>query len=149
MEHWIKDCTDPRKRDKSEITNRETTTKKNIDKKNTVGYISRAVDNNVEISENISLFCNETDRKENDLWILDSGCNKHITRSMEYYASFEKFYTPKTVKIGNNSEVPAYGQGRIYIEMTVKEKKIFSHIDNVWYGMCRILLLINFQWVHV
>ena len=45
--------------------------------------------------------------------------------------TYENFDVPKDVKIGNNSEVPAYGKGTIYVEMLVHDEAILGHLDDV------------------
>ena len=41
-----------------------------------------------------------------NVWLSDSGCNRHITCIREYFATYEEFPHAKAVKMGNNSSVP-------------------------------------------
>ena len=65
--------------------------------------------------------------------LSDSGCNRHITCSREYFATYEEFPHAKAVKMGNNSSLPTYSKGIIYVKMFLKEDCILGFLEDVWY----------------
>ncbi len=131
FDHLVKDCTDPRKRSKDDYVRKDSKTSN----RKAFGYIglSAETDNQNVKQDAPALLSEKVDGEYKNVWIADSGCNKHITRSKEYYVTYNSFVVPKYVRIGNDSEVPAYGKGTIYIEMTVDQKKILGYLNDVWY----------------
>ena len=127
-EHQIKDCTDPRKRNSDYSTKKEYKSERK-----TAGYIGCVSEKITDVVDNVHALVNKESDKIKHFWIADSGCNKHIIRCKDYYVTYENFDVPKVVRIGNISEVPAYGRGTIYVEMLVHDEAILGHLDDVWY----------------
>ena len=89
--------------------------------KNGANY-SNASDNNLGslcITYNASQECSS--RK----WFLDSGCNNHMTRNKDLFASLDDSIKSE-VKLGNDSKVSLMGKYVINFLTKNGEKKVYS-----------------------
>ena len=66
-----------------------------------------------------------------NVWLSDSGCNRHITCAREYFTTYAKFPHAKAINIGNNSSVPASGKGINSVETFVNEDSILDYLEDV------------------
>jgi len=71
--------------------------------------------------------------EDRHIWRADSCATDHMTYDNSLFVSFTNFDEPKSVRIGNNAVIMAYGYGRINVEMCVNGKWIPSFLSNVWY----------------
>ena len=131
-DHFIKDCTDPRFRTRAEQFKKNGSNKATDLK--TAGYIAYITDGMAdEYTDNATMSLMGKGTCRANVWLSNSGCNRHITCTREYFATYEEFPHAKAVKGGNNSSVPAYSKGIIYVEMFVNEDCILCYIEDVWY----------------
>ena len=49
--------------------------------------------------------------RENSEWLIDSGCNRHVTSYLEDYVSYQRFVKPGNAEIANKQELPILGMG--------------------------------------
>ena len=43
--------------------------------------------------------------RENSEWLMDSGCNRHVTSHLEDYVSYQRFSKPGSAEIANKEEL--------------------------------------------
>lgn len=80
-------------------------------------------------SELMFLSCQETQEARNyDLWLLDSGCNNHMTSNKKLFSSLDNSVKSE-IKLGDYHYVNVVGKGTISILSKQKEKK---NIPNVY-----------------
>ena len=60
-----------------------------------------------------------SDTADYDIWVADSGATHHMTRSHEYFSSYNVFSEPKPMIIANQKIMLAYGSGDIIIEVQI------------------------------
>ena len=60
-----------------------------------------------------------------NLWLLDSGCNNHMTGNKSLFSSVDSFVVTN-INLGDDSLVPTKGKGIISI-FTKKNEKNFIH----------------------
>ena len=61
----------------------------------------------------------------NETWLIDSGCNHHMTHDKDMFAKFDKTHSSK-VKIGNGNYIEVKGIGDIAIDTGSGTKIIFD-----------------------
>ena len=72
--------------------------------------------------------------QENSKWLMDSGCNKHVTSHLEDYVSYQRFSKPGNAEIANKEELPIVGMGIVIIKhIRTDGKHINIRLDNVLY----------------
>ena len=57
-----------------------------------------------------------------DQWIADTGATHHMTKSKNFFVTYESFSEPKPVTLGNHKLMLAYGQGDINVETVVNNE---------------------------
>ena len=60
-----------------------------------------------------------------DLWLLDSGCNNHMTGNKSLFSSLDSSVVTN-IKLGDEFLVPAKGKGTIPV-LTMQNEKKFIH----------------------
>jgi len=55
------------------------------------------------------------DQRAKDLWVLDSGCNSHMTSRRDWFCSFQEKDTTK-ILLGDDHSVESQGQGSIRLD---------------------------------
>ena len=68
-----------------------------------------------------------------DQWIADTGATHHMTKSKNFFVTYESFSEPKPVTLGNHKLMLAYGQGDINVETVVNNERQRHHLKDVWY----------------
>lgn len=68
-----------------------------------------------------------------DAWFLDSGASDHMSNKIKWFIDYEKFASPKMVRVGNGELIPAYGKGNINISAYNSKKWIDKHLTDVLY----------------
>lgn len=85
---------------------------------------------------------------DKDAWFLDSGASDHMSNKFEWFGKYEKFTSPKMIRIGNGELIPAYGIGDIDIVAYDSKQWMPKHLSGVLYvpaihlnlfSMCRTL----------
>ena len=72
--------------------------------------------------------------RENSEWLMDSGCNRHVTSHLEDYVSYQQFSKPGSAEIANKEELPILGMGIVIIKhIRTDRKHINIRLDNVLY----------------
>ena len=74
-----------------------------------------------------------SDAADYDIWVADSGATHHMTRSHEYFSSYNVFSEPKPVITGNQKIMLAYGSGDIIIEAQIAGVWSRHYLKDVWY----------------
>ena len=74
-----------------------------------------------------------SDAVDYDIWVADSGATHHMTRSHEYFSSYNVFSEPKPVITGNQKIMLAYGSGDIIIEAQIAGVWSRHYLKDVWY----------------
>ena len=54
--------------------------------------------------------------QENSEWLMDLGCNRHVTSHLEDYISYQHFVKPGSTEIANKEELPILGMGIVIIK---------------------------------
>ncbi len=70
---------------------------------------------------------------DKELWLADSGASTHMTNRKDYFFSYEPFFAPKEVRVGNSEAILAYGQGIVNVEMMINGRWENNHLKDVWY----------------
>jgi hypothetical protein len=93
----------------------------------------RANVTNIEEGTSESMFfsCQVTEeaRNSHDLWLLDSGCNNHMTSNKDLFSNLDNSVTSQ-IKLGDDYQKKVLGKGVIYILTKQDEKK---DIHDVYY----------------
>ena len=72
--------------------------------------------------------------RENSEWLMDSGCNRHVTSHLEDYLSYQCFIKPGSAEIANKEELPILGMGIVIIKHHHTDGKHTNiRLDNVLY----------------
>ena len=72
--------------------------------------------------------------RENSEWLMDSGCNRHVTSHLEDYVSYQRFVKPGSAEIANKEELPILGMGIVVIKHYHTDGKHTNiRLDNVLY----------------
>ena len=72
--------------------------------------------------------------RENSEWLMDSGCNRHVTSHLEDYVSYQRFSKPGSAEIANKEELPILGMGIVIIKHICTDgRHINIRLDNVLY----------------
>jgi hypothetical protein len=82
-------------------------------------------------SESMFFSCQVTEEASNnhDLWLLDSGCNNHMTGNKDLFSSLDSSVTSQ-IKLGDDYQKKVVGKGIIYVLTKQDEKK---DIHDVYY----------------
>ena len=71
---------------------------------------------------------------ENSEWLIDLGCNRHVTSYLEDYVSYQQFVKPGNAEIANKQELPILGMGIvIFKHYHTDGTYINMRLDNVLY----------------
>ena len=54
--------------------------------------------------------------RENSEWLMDSGCNRHVTSHLNDYVSYQRFSKPGSAEIANKEELLILGMGIVIIK---------------------------------
>ena len=72
--------------------------------------------------------------RENSKWLMDSGCNRHVTSHLDDYVSYQRFMKPGSAEIANKEELPILGMGIVMIKHYHTDGKHTNiRLDNVLY----------------
>ena len=72
--------------------------------------------------------------RENSKWLMDSGCNRHVTSHLDDYVSYQRFSKPGSAEIANKQELPILGMGIVIIKHICTDgKHVNIRLDNVLY----------------
>ena len=70
--------------------------------------------------------------RENSEWLIDSGCNRHVTSHLDDYVSYQQFSRPGNAEIANKQELLILGMGIVIIRhIRTDGKHINIRLDNV------------------
>jgi len=64
----------------------------------------------------------EVERNSHEIWLLDSGCNNHMTGNKDLFSSLNIFITSQN-KFGDDYQKKVVGKGIIYVLTKQDEKK--------------------------
>lgn len=78
-------------------------------------------------------FMSVAETRSKDDWLIDSGASHHISSKLDYFSSYEKFDSPKPLRLGDGRAMFALGVGEIKVQMLVKGRWKPGHFTNVWY----------------
>lgn len=70
---------------------------------------------------------------EENVWFLDSGATDHMSNRIEWFEDYEKFATPRLVRIGDGTLLRAEGKGDIVIFALVEDQWCEKHLKDVLY----------------
>lgn len=70
---------------------------------------------------------------DTDMWIADTGASHHMTKTKEFYSTYNDFVEPQKIMLGNNKVMLAYGQGDIKVETLVNGQVQQHVLKDVWY----------------
>lgn len=70
---------------------------------------------------------------DKNAWYADSGATEHMTNEKSLLTSYETFSNPKSVRVGNENIIFAYGKGKINIEALVDGAWKKAYFEDVWY----------------
>jgi hypothetical protein len=70
---------------------------------------------------------------DTDMWIADTGASHHMTKTKEFYSTYNDFVEPQKIMLGNNKVMLAYGQGDIQVETLVNGQVQQHVLKDVWY----------------
>lgn len=70
---------------------------------------------------------------DSDAWFLDSGASDHMSNKFEWFTEYEKYSSPKMIRVGNGELIPAYGKGNIHILAYDGRRWIRRHLSDVLY----------------
>ena len=72
--------------------------------------------------------------RENSEWLIDSGCNRHVTSYLEDYVSYQRFVKPGNAEIAYKQELPILGMGIVIFKHYYTDgTHINMRLDNVLY----------------
>ena len=71
----------------------------------------------------------EIERNSHELWLLDIGCNNHMTGNKDLFTSLYSYVTSK-IKLGDDYQKKVLGKGVIFLLTKEDEKK---YIHGVYY----------------
>ena len=72
--------------------------------------------------------------QENSEWLMDLGCNRHVTSHLEDYVSYQRFVKPGSAEIANKEELPILGMGIFMIKHYHTDgKHTIIKLDNLLY----------------
>ena len=54
--------------------------------------------------------------RENSKWLMDLGCNRHVTSHLEDYISYQRFVKPGSAEMANKEKLPILGMGIVIIK---------------------------------
>jgi transposase InsO family protein len=82
-------------------------------------------------SESMFFSCQVTEEASNnhDLWLLDSGCNNHMTGNKDFFSSLDSSVTSQ-IKLGDDYQKKVLGKGVVFVLTKQDEKK---DIHDVYY----------------
>jgi hypothetical protein len=82
-----------------------------------------------ETSESMFFSCQVTEQENNnhDLWLLDSGCNNHMTGNKHLFTSLDSSVTYQ-IKLGYDYQNNFLGKGVIYVLTKKDEKKDIHYV---------------------
>lgn len=66
-----------------------------------------------------------------NLWINDSGANRHNCGRLDWYFEYEKYQIPKPVQIADNSQMLVEGVGKVKVKAFVNKQWKEIEIHNV------------------
>lgn len=81
--------------------------------------------------ERSNAFVVNCDDSEN--WLVDTGASEHMCHIKELFASYEKLITPRSVIIGDGSELEALGKGKIQLNEYDESEWIDTTLNDVLY----------------
>ncbi len=66
-------------------------------------------------------------------WIIDSGCSSHFCPNKSEFITYTPFDSPRKIRLGNASLIPALGEGTISITCSANGIHVQCQIQNVQY----------------
>jgi hypothetical protein len=83
-----------------------------------------------ETSGGMFLSCHKTEEQPRDLWLLESGCNNHMTGNKELLSCIDSSIS-SDITLGNDSLVKIQGKGIVPI---LTKQNVKKDINNVYHG---------------
>jgi hypothetical protein len=82
-----------------------------------------------ETSDGMFLSCHKTEEQHKDLWLLDSGCNNHMTGNKDLLSCIDSSIS-SDITLGNDSLVKVQGKGTVPI---LTKQNVKKDINNVYH----------------
>jgi hypothetical protein len=82
-----------------------------------------------ENSEGMFLSCHKTEEQPKDLWLLDSGCNNHMTCNKDLLSCIDSSLS-SDITLGNDFLVKVQGKGTVPI---LTKRNVKKDINNVYH----------------
>jgi hypothetical protein len=83
-----------------------------------------------ETSKGMFLSCHKSEEQPKDLWLLDSGCNNHMTGNKDLLSCIDSSIS-SDITLGNDSLVKIQGKGTVPILTKQNEKKDINNVYHV------------------
>jgi hypothetical protein len=83
-----------------------------------------------ETSKGMFLSCHKSEEQPKDLWLLDSGCNNHMTGNKDLLSCIDSSIS-SDITLGNDSLVKVQGKGTVPILTKQNEKKDINNVYHV------------------
>eukprot|EP00794_Sanderia_malayensis_P002886 gene2886-biopygen2372 len=84
---------------------------------------ANCADTEDEPDDGFALTANNGTEQSGDEWLIDSGASQHMTYENSGMLNYEKFSTPRNIRLADNRTVHAYGKGNIRIPIYDGTKK--------------------------
>eukprot|EP00253_Pinus_taeda_P025723 PITA_25723 len=88
--------------------------------------------------DNVFLACNMAETNSEDIWFLDSGCNKHMTGNIALFSALDQ-NVKSEVTLGTDSKISIMGKGEVKIFTKKGGKKTIADVYYVPGMRCNLL----------
>jgi hypothetical protein len=85
-----------------------------------------------DTSRGMFLSCQKTEQQPKDLWLMDSGCNNHMTGNKELLSCIDSSIS-FDITLGNDYLVKVQGKGTVPILTKQNVKKDINNVYHVLY----------------
>jgi len=118
--HWAKECTNP------------TATGPETKKKNTAKEKEKEKEDAKE-ALNVLFNLGTIRNSLKDKWIADTGASNHMCNKLNWFSEYKAYDQPKTVSVGDGSEVAVMGVGNVKIVANIEGQRVNGTLTNVRY----------------